>query len=116
MALLLKQRDYVPDENGGVTVVRDGDELLSEVLFRLTARRGSFPFLPGLGSRMWELRREKQSDWKALARQFAVEALAELKDVTVADAEVYQEGETLWVTVKLLWQGTDWSVTAQVEG
>ena len=36
MALLLKQRDYVPDENGGVTVVRDGDELLSEVLFRTT--------------------------------------------------------------------------------
>ena len=116
MALLLKQRDYVPDENGGVTVVRDGDELLSEVLFRLTARRGSFPFLPNLGSRMGELRREKQSDWKALARQFAVEALAELKDLTVVDAGVSQEGEALWVTVELRWQGTDWSVTAQVEG
>ena len=116
MALLLKQRDYVPDENGGVTVVRDSDELLSEVLFRLTARRGSFPFLPELGSRMGQLRREKPSAWETLARQFAAEALAELKDLTVADAEVSQEGETLWVTVKLLWQGTDWSVTAQVEG
>ena len=116
MALLLKQRDYVPDENGGVTVVRDGEELLSEVLFRLAAQRGSFPFLPGLGSRMGQLRREKPSDWNTLARQFAVEALNDWKDLTVVDAEVTREGEALWVTVKLLWQGTDWSVTAQVEG
>ena len=29
-----------------------------------------------------------------------MEALAELKDLTVADAEVRREGETLWVTVE----------------
>lgn len=116
MALLLKQRDYVPDENGGVASVRGGEELLSEALFRLTARRGSFPFLPKLGSRMGELRREKQSAWDSLARQFAVEALAELTDLTVTGASVRQEGETLWVTVRLLWQGTELSLTAQLEG
>ena len=57
MSLLLKDRDYAVDGNGGVAVARDGDELVGEVLFRLTARRGSFPFLPELGSRMYQLRR-----------------------------------------------------------
>ena len=61
MALLMKQGDYAADGNGGVAAAQGGDELICEVLFRLTARRGSFPFLPGLGSRMGRLRREKPS-------------------------------------------------------
>ena len=80
MSLLLKDRDYVADGSGGVTVVQDGEELLSEVLFRLTARRDSFPFLPGLGSRMDQLRRVKPSERESLALQYAVEALEELTD------------------------------------
>ena len=116
MSLLLKERDYADDGNGGVSVVQGGDELLGEVLFRLTARRESFPFLPGLGSRMHLLRRERPSMWDGLARQFAVEALSELADVTVTGASVRQDGEALWVTVELLWQGTQLSVTAQLEG
>ena len=116
MSLLLKDRDYVADGNGGVTVVRDGEALLNEVLFRLTARRGSFPFLPKLGSRMHLLRREKPTVWEGLAKQFAVEALDGLADVTVTGAAVRQEGDALWVTVELLWQGTALSVTVQLEG
>ena len=116
MSLLLKDRDYVADGNGGVLVVRDGEALLNEVLFRLTARRGSFPFLPGLGSRMDRLRREKASAWDQLALQFAVEALDDLDGVTVTGAAVRQEGDLLWVAVGLLWQGEQLSVTAQLEG
>ena len=89
---------------------------VNEVLFRLTARRGSFPFLPELGSRMERLRREKPSGWEALARQFAVEALDGLEDVTVTGAAVRREREALLVTVELLWQGERLSVSAQVEG
>ncbi len=116
MGLLLKQRDYVSDENGGVRVIQDGDELVGEVLFRLTARRGSFPFLPELGSRMYQLRREKPSNWESLARQYAVEALSGLGDVTVTGAAVSRTDDALWVTVELLWQGEALSVTAQLEG
>lgn len=116
MSLLLKDRDYVADGSGGVTVVQDGEELLSEVLFRLTARRDSFPFLPGLGSRMDQLRRVKPSERESLALQYAVEALEELTDVVVAGASVRQEGGALWVSVELLWQGTRLAVTAQLEG
>ena len=49
MSLKLVDRDYVPDGNGGVASGRGGEELLDEALFRLTARRGSFPFLPEIG-------------------------------------------------------------------
>ena len=115
MSLLLRERDYTADGNGGVAVVRDGEELLNEVLFRLTARRGSFPFLPELGSRMDGLRREKPSDWETLARQFAVEALNDLEDVAVTGAAVRRERDALMVTVELLWQGEQLSVTAQLE-
>ena len=116
MSLLLRERDYVADGNGGVTVVQDGDELVNEALFRLTARRGSFPFLPELGSRMYQLRREKPSAWDSRARQYAVEALADLDGVTVTDAAVRRERDALWVAVELLWQGTALTLTAQLEG
>lgn len=105
MSLLLRNRDYARDGNGGVTVVSGGEALLNEALFRLTARRGSFPFLPRLGSRMGELRREKPSDWDALARQFAVEALDGLEDVTVIGVRVRRDQDALLVMTDLLWQG-----------
>lgn len=116
MSLLLKDRDYAADGNGGVVAVRDGEALLNEVLFRLTARRGSFPFLPKLGSRMDRLRREKPSAREVLALQFAVEALEEMDEVTVTGAAVRQEGDRLWVSVYLLWRGERLSVTAQLGG
>ena len=116
MSLLLKDRDYAADGNGGVAVVRDGEALVNEALFRLTARRGSFPFLPELGSRIYQLRREKPSAWDALARQFAVEALAGLDGVSVTGTAVRRERDGLMVTVKLMWQGTALSVTTRLEG
>ena len=116
MSLLLKDRDYAADGNGGVAVVRDTEALLNEVLFRLTARRGSFPFLPELGSRMERLKREKPSSWEGLARQFAVEALDDLDGVTVVEAKVSREQDALTVTVELLWQGEQMSAAVQLEG
>ena len=116
MSLLLQDRDYADDGNGGVAVVQDGDELLDEVLFRLAARRGSFPFLPDLGSRMHLLWRVKPSERENLALQYAVEALDGLAEVTVTGASVRQKDGALWVSVELLWQGTRLAVTAQLEG
>lgn len=115
MGLLLKDRDYSADGNGGVAVIKDGEELTGEVLFRLTARRGSFPFLPELGSQMYRLRGEKPSAWDSLAQQYAVEALADLPEATVAGAQVRQEGDRLAVEVELLWRGTRLWVTARLE-
>lgn len=105
MGLLLKDRDYVISSTGSVTEVAGGEALLNEALFRLTARRGSFPFLPELGSRMYLLRNEKPSDWQSLARQYAAEALEGLSELTVTQATVREEADRLWAAVELSWQG-----------
>ena len=116
MALVLRNGDYVPDGLGGFQRAEGAAEVLERVLWKLTVRRGSFPFLPGLGSRMYQLRREKSSVWETLARQFAAEALAGLDGVTVTGAQVERQDDWLLVSVALLWQGTRLSVTVQLEG
>ena len=62
MELQLKHGDYVSDGAGGVRRVAGNEALLQRVLFRLTARRGTFPFWETLGSQLWKL------DAKALIR------------------------------------------------
>ena len=51
MELKLENGDYLPDGHGGLQQAEE--ELLQRVLSRLSARRGSFPFLPDFGSRLW---------------------------------------------------------------
>ena len=53
--------DYVPDGAGGFLRAEGTDELLQRVLWKLSIPRGSFPFLPDLGSRLHLLAREKPS-------------------------------------------------------
>ena len=55
MGLCLRNGDYVPDHHGGLRRAEGQEALLERVLFRLAARRGTFPFLPALGSRLWKL-------------------------------------------------------------
>ena len=114
MSLLLKDRDYVADGNGGVAVVRDGESLLNETLFRLTARRGSFPFLPELGSRLHLLGRASTRQRETLAGQYVAEALAD-EDVAVTGVELDREGEGR-LLVHLLWQGQEMTAAMTVGG
>lgn len=101
MRLLLDKGDYVPDGRGGFTAAEGTSALMNEALFRLSCRRGSFPFLPELGSRLHTLCREKPASRNMTARQYAVEALEGL-DVTVTDAEVTENADgTAQVTVYL---------------
>lgn len=105
MERILINGDYVPDGAGGLRAVSGGEEVLARVLFRLTARRGGMPFLPGLGSRLYELSREKPSARRALAEQYVAEALREEPDVKVISVELKEEGELGRLTVWLEWQG-----------
>lgn len=114
MSMLMNRRDYVPDGAGSVKSVSGGEAVLSEVLFRLTARRGSFDLLPEFGSRMYLLREEKPSRRQALAKQYAAEALAELEDVIVTDALVSAGQDGLTIRVELTWQGLPLAV--ELEG
>lgn len=105
MSMLMDQKDYVADGTGSVTPVSGGNAVLSDILFRLSARRGGFVLMPEFGSRMYLLRSEKPSAWAVLAQQYAAEALADMDDVTVTNATVTAAGEQLKVNVELVWQG-----------
>ena len=88
----LMEGDYVPDGQGRLTALSGAEEVLARVLYRLTARRGALPFLPELGSRLYQLGRERPSARQALAVQYVAEALREEKDLKVEDVELVQTG------------------------
>lgn len=115
MALLLKDGDYVPDGTGGFQRVEGAEELLQRVLFQLQVRRGSFPFLPELGSRLYLLPREKPGARAALARQYAVEALRGEAGLAVTGVQVDEPGGgVLEVRVMLEWRGESLAVAVRV--
>ena len=103
----LRDGDYCPDGAGDFTRAEGADALLERVLFKLQARRGSFPLLPNLGSRLYLLPREKVSARSAQGASYAAEALAE-EEVAVTRAEWEEENQRL--TVFLQWQGEELSV------
>ena len=109
----IQEGDYVPDGQGGLTVLSGREEALARVLFRLTARRGSLPFLPRLGSRLYRLGREKPALRQSLAAQDVAEALGEEPELTVQSVELEERDGTGLLTVWLERQGE--ALTAQME-
>lgn len=115
MELLLKDGDYQPDGKGGFRTVDGAGAVLQRVLFLLAVKRGSFPFLPEMGSRLGELTREKPSARLSLARQYAAEALRGLEGVEVTGAELADGGDgKLNVKIQLIWNGTELSAEVRV--
>ena len=106
----LTEGDYVPDGKGGFTALTGSGEVLARVLYRLTARRGAMPFLPNLGSRLYQLGREKASARQVLAAQYVAEALREEPELAVESVELTQAGETGLLTVFLSWEGEELTV------
>lgn len=114
MAAVLHNGDYVPDGIGGFEKKDGAQGILCEALFRLSMKRGSFPLLPDLGSRLHLVGREKPSARNMAARQYAMEALEGL-DVTVLDAAVTLDADGVaHVKVTLAAEGetVDLEVTA----
>ena len=112
MENLLRNGDYVPDGFGGFVRLQAEQALLARALFRLTCRRGSFPFLPELGSRLHELSGEKPSGQSAAAGLYAAQAL-EGTGLRVCGARVrgVSDGQVR-VEVELQYEGEE--VTAEV--
>ena len=75
MENLLRDGDYVPNGFGGFTRLYGTQELLARALFKLTCRRGSFPFLPELGSRLYERGSLRPSEREAAAKIYCEQAL-----------------------------------------
>ena len=85
----LEQGDQVPDGAGDFVRVQGAQALLQRVLFRLSAKRGAFPFLPRLGSQLHRLARESAGDRQALCEQYVRQALED------EIAALYTKWETL---------------------
>lgn len=102
MELILQNGDYVPDGIGGERRAAGKEELLARALYRLSARRSSFPFLPTLGSELYRLGGEKASRRETAARQYVTEALAEETVLTVEDVTLTEGADgILYVHVAL---------------
>lgn len=111
MELKLNAGDYVPDGCGGFLRQTGYDALLGQALFRLTCRRGSFPFLPELGSELWRLKSCKNGSLEAAALSYAAEAVFPMGlTVTQVRATPAAEG-TIGLDIQLAY-GND---TATVE-
>ena len=89
----MKNGDYLPDGIGGEQRVDGTEALLARALFRLSVQRGSFPFLPELGSELYRLGHEKPSARASAAKQYAAAALAEETALTVEDVKLTERGD-----------------------
>ena len=105
----------MPDGTGGLRRVEGREALLERVLFRLTARRGTFPFLPELGSRLWQLGQLPAARRQSAAEQYVAEALAAEPGLTVEQVVLAESrGGRAQVTASLTWRGEALSVTVEV--
>ena len=112
MGLCLRDGDYVPDGRGGLRRAEGREALLERALFRLTARRGTFPFLPELGSRLWQLGQVPADGRQSAAEQYVAEALAGEAGLSVEEVTVTERGGgRADVTAELTWQGEPMPVT-----
>lgn len=110
MELAIRDGDYVPDGKGGFSTVDGSSELLERVLWKLTVRRGSFPFLPDLGSKLYLLTGEKESNRGTLASSYVAEALADEVDLDIDSVTLEDEN----LQVNLTWKGESISLTMEV--
>ena len=114
MEFLLRDGDYVPDGAGSLVKLTGAEEVLQRALFRLSARRGSFPLLPELGSGLYLLGREKPSARQALAAQYVAQALAGEPGLDAESVTYVQEGDRGQVRAALRWQGQAMQATVEV--
>ena len=115
MALSLRNGDYVPDGQGGLRTAEGAQEVLERVLWKLTVRRGSFPFLPDLGSRLHLLGRVPARERESLAQQYVAEALTD-EEVAVTGVSLAQEEDQARLTARLEWRGEELTVTVELGG
>ena len=111
--LKLENGDYVKSGNR-LRLAEGRDALLQRVLFKLTARRGRFPFREELGSRLWSLSAVPRQQRQAAARQFVAEALAE-EDLTVESVELTERGTVTVLTARLSCRGQKLAVTLDIQ-
>ena len=113
--LVIKRTElYVPDGFGSFVRLQEEEALLERALFKLTCRRGAFPFLPELGSRLRELGRLRPSARNAAAQQYAAQALEGMgMEVTCARVRMVSDDQAD-VAIELVYDGAQRTVEVTV--
>ena len=95
MDTALLEGDFCPDSRGLPVLLEGREELLQRVAICLTVKKGSFPYLPQLGSRLFQVNHPVE------AVEEAREALRFCPEAQVISAEV----EKPFVLVRLrIWE------------
>lgn len=116
MELVVSDGDYRSDGNGALEMGKGSRAVLQQALWRLTVRRGSFPFLPELGSRLYLLPRVRREERAGAAKQYVEEALAGEPGLKVVDVTLTGSGEgTMDLTVEMEYGGEHITGRVQVE-
>lgn len=110
---MVRDGDYVTDETGNLRRAEGSEELLQQVLWKLSIPKGSFPPLPELGSELYKLSRCKPSQRESLAKQYAAQALADQPELTVTSAELGEDGT---LRLQMERRGETLSLTMELEG
>lgn len=96
MELKIKNGDYVLNGSGGMQRVEGSEELVQRVLYKLTAKREGFPFLPELGSELYRLGYTAGKARNSAAEQAVREALRDEPDFEIAAVELAAAGDELY--------------------
>lgn len=114
MELMMRNGDYVSDGAAGLCRVSGREALLQRVLFRLTARRGSFPFWESLGSRLRQLGQLPAAARQTAAKQYVTEALAEERDVRVESVTLMERDGRAMLLAELSCEGEPMTVSMEL--
>lgn len=115
MELKIRNGDYVLA--GGTAERLEGSAaLVQRLLYKLTARREGFPFIPELGSNLYTLGRVTARERESAAMQAVREALCDEEDldITAVTLEETKEGlYTLQVQIDCAGQSMNLSLLVQ---
>ena len=115
MELKIRNGDYVALENGGMEMVEGSAELIQRVLYRLTARREGFPFIPTLGSTL-QLGRVNAQECSSAAEAAVREALHEEEDLDVTGVTLDNAAQGLYtLRVALQYKGDPIEVALTIQ-
>ena len=115
MEIALNNGEYEA-AGGTLRTVTGLEEILQRVVYRLKARRGGFPLLPDVGSRLYTLPRVPEKQRQSAARQFVREALADETDIRIGTVTAKEEAGVMQIAVELRRAEDSALVTVEIGG
>lgn len=100
MDTAINNGDFLLDSRNRPFLISNPEEILQQVLIRLTVKKGSFIYDNNLGSKLYTVK-SLQGDIKSKVLSIVKEALAPITKVVVDDIDLKNSGENLNLKVFL---------------